>query len=140
MARLLRVAGDGVPLVALIGVGAIDFPGLVAPAAAARWRALSPAASRLRDAIRGLRGGADGRVRRALARHDPAPLPGDVVLYLSEEATALYSDDPEADWAGLADRVRVEVLPGPNPDLLREPVVGDLAARIRAAAAARPGP
>ena len=137
--RRLRAAGDDVALLALIGVSDADFPSLVAPAAARRGRAARrapPVAERLRS----LRAAARRRVRdgrepfaRALARHVPAPLPGGATLYLAAEATAVYSRDPEGDWAGLADRVRVEVLPGPNDGLLREPVVADLASRLHAA-------
>ncbi len=135
VARRLRAEGSEVSLVALIGVGAIDFPTLVSPTAAARYREgrsplrrarrhlvrtrdLDPAAcaALLRRAIpavsRRIRASAGRQrarggdpARRALALHAPDPLPGAVRLYLSAEATALYSDDPASDWAGLADRL-----------------------------------
>ena len=162
VARRLRAEGsEGVLL--LIGVGAIDFPTLVSSPALARYRAARRPMGRLRRGLtrgRGAglpppalrRGGflaiarriraAAGRAgrrdasepaRRALRDHAPRPLSGDATLYLSAEATPLYSTDPARDWAGLADRLRVEILPGTNDDLLREPIVGELARRIRSA-------
>lgn len=78
---------------------------------------------------------ASGAVRRsaAMGRRARGRLPGDAILYLATEATARYTDDPAADWAGLAERLTIEELPGANDDLLRPPLVADLAARIDAA-------
>lgn len=138
VARALRAEGADVPVLALIGIGAADFPGLVSPAAAARHRAQGRLLRRLRrDGPIGL--ARELRPRRrppaavVVARHAPSRLPGAAALYLSAEATAPYSDDPLADWAGLADAVRVEVVPGPNEGLLEEPAVADTARWLRAA-------
>jgi amino acid adenylation domain-containing protein len=158
MARRLRAEGRDVRHLALVGVSAFDFPCLVSPDAAARYRAahrLVPRAGRYlartdgRDALallarrirraaaaRGSRG-ADGRAsweaatRAAMRGYAPHRLAGRATLYLSAEETAWYTRDPAGDWDGLADDVRVRTLPCAHGSLLREPMVGELAARIR---------
>ena len=61
----------------------------------------------------------------------PRRLAGHATLYISAEETARYSRDPAGDWAGLADDVRVRTLSCAHGNLLQEPAVGELAARIR---------
>ena len=158
MARRLRAEGRDVRHLALVNVSAFDFPSLVSPDAAARYRAAHrpvPRARRYlarthgRDAVallayrirraaaaRGLRG-AGGRAsweaatRAAMRGYAPRRLAGHATLYLSAEETARYSRDPAGDWAGLSDDVRVRTLSCAHGNLLQEPAVGELAARIR---------
>lgn len=151
MARQLRAEGRDVRHVALIGVGPYDFPTLVSASATAGFGRLVPRLGRrvrqvrtypvrrrLRHCRRWMAVKAGGprpvlfaaRRAAAMARYAPRPLPGHATLYLSAGETAAYSDDPAGDWAGLCDDARVDTFPGPHRELLREPVLGELARRI----------
>ena len=68
--------------------------------------------------------------RQACADYRPRPFPGPALLVLAEESAARYTDDPAADWAGLADQVEVHILEGGYADMLTEPSVADLAVLI----------
>ena len=128
VARRLRERGAEVGLLALIGVGASDFPGLLPPEAVARQSATLPRTPVRRRVSRAIRRG--DTTRTLMRGYAPARLPGAATLYLPARAVALYSDDPAADWAGLADRPDVVLLAGDDGDLLHEPVVGELARAI----------
>jgi thioesterase domain-containing protein/acyl carrier protein len=157
MARRLRAGGRDVRHLALVGVSAFDFPSLVLPEAAARYRAahgVVPRAARYlartrgRDApallahrirraaaARGVRGAGrratwEAATRAATRGYAPGRLAGDATLYLAAEETARYSRDPAGDWAGLADEVRVRMLPCPHGTLVKEPAVGGLATAV----------
>ncbi len=57
--------------------------------------------------------------------------PGSIELVLGEVTTARYSEAPAHDWRALAtDGVRVLVLPGEDNDMLKEPLVDELAAHL----------
>ncbi len=157
IARVLRTDGGDVAL-ALIGIDAGDFPALVSDAARARHLASRAPGARARrhlarartldrrrrpahHAVAARALGAE--VRGAWARrrapdpfgpaaHRPAPVPGHAELVLSDDATARWSADPAADWAGLAASVGVTVLRCGNDDLLREPAVADVARALSA--------
>ena len=162
VARRLRAEGSqGVLL--LIGVGAIDFPTLVSSPALARYRAPRRPMGRLRrgltrgegrratsagpppgrvpgdrpeDEGRGRPRRTEGRKRTrppGAARPHAASLRGRDALPLGRGDSRSTAPTRPAISAGLADRLRVEILPGTNDDLLREPIVGELARRIRSA-------
>jgi len=51
--------------------------------------------------------------QEALASHRPSPFPGRPLVVLHEEDTALYSSDPERDWAALgSEGIEVVIAPG----------------------------
>jgi thioesterase domain-containing protein/acyl carrier protein len=130
VARRLRAGGADVALLALIGVGGADFPGLLAPPALARWRSSQPAVP-LRRRI--------GRIVHpeamlvTLRGHRPARLPGTATLFLSGPGAGRYTADPSADWAALAERTEVVLLAGDDEGLMHEPGVGELARELAAA-------
>ena len=168
MARRLRAEARDVRHLALVGVSPYDFPSLVSPGAAARYRASRRMIARVRCYLaeaRGLPAGRRLRHRRdgvlilarelrraalpregradagrpaswiemrevAMRRYEPPPLAGHGTLYLSAGETARYSHDPATDWAGLCSDARVRTFSGAHGDLMREPVVTELAARL----------
>ncbi len=150
VARALRATGAAVPL-ALIGIDAGDFPGLVPRAGLARHRASRRPAARLRRhlslsraeralAMRVL--ARDLRARRGAdsfgpAFHRPDRIPGAALLVLSEDQTARWTDEPARDWSGLADAVEVQMVRASNGDLVREPAVGEVARLLDGAVGAQ---
>lgn len=70
--------------------------------------------------------------QEALAAHRPQPFPGRPLVVLHEEDTALYSTDPEEDWAGLgSEGIELVVLPGSDHAMLEPTGVDGLAAVLR---------
>ncbi|MGE0027805.1 MAG: AMP-binding protein [Thermoleophilia bacterium] len=150
VARALRAAGGAAPH-ALVGIDAGDIPGLVPRSGLARHRASRRPVARLRRHL------ALSRAERALATrvfvrdlrarpgdgpfgpgfHRPDRIPGPVLLVLSEEQTARWTDAPARDWSGLADAVDVRMVGASNGDLVREPAVGEVARLLGAAAGAQ---
>ncbi|MDH5281524.1 MAG: AMP-binding protein, partial [Thermoleophilia bacterium] len=66
----------------------------------------------------------------ALAMHRPTAYPGQALVVLHAEETAVYTENPARDWAALADHVDIEVLPGAEHAMLEEPGSGRLAELI----------
>lgn len=65
--------------------------------------------------------------RHATDAYAAHPYPGRVLLFLTEETTSLYSEDPPADWARLArGGVEALILPGNGRDLHGERLVDEV--------------
>jgi len=57
--------------------------------------------------------------QEALASHRPSPFPGRPLVVLHEEDTALYSSDPERDWAALgSEGIELVIAPGSTHSML----------------------
>jgi amino acid adenylation domain-containing protein len=69
-------------------------------------------------------------LQRALAEHEPATYPGTALLILHEEETSVYSEDPKHDWARIAERIDLEVLPGADHAMLEGSGIDRLAALL----------
>lgn len=64
---------------------------------------------------------------RALTLHLPRRFPGRALVVLHEDDTALYTDNPQREWAPLADYVEIALVPGALHAMLEKPAVGRLA-------------
>jgi len=66
--------------------------------------------------------------QEALASHRPSPFPGRPLVVLHQEDTALYSSDPEGDWAALgSEGIELVIAPGSAHSMLEADNVSVLA-------------
>src|SRR5258707_4875162 len=70
--------------------------------------------------------------RRALRRYVPASYQGRVVLFLASDDASLPSDDPALRWGRAAEQLEIQAVPGDHYQIVTEPHVRTLAARMKA--------
>jgi thioesterase domain-containing protein len=113
---LARLTGVPVPAVDLAGLdeaGALSLVLAEGQAAGVLPPGLEP--SELRRLFERYRAN-----RRALARYEPVPYPGEAMLFRSRERPAGRDDGAALGWQGLIARLRVREVPGDHYTLLQE--------------------
>ena len=72
-----------------------------------------------------------GYLQQAFRSYVPHSYPGQIVLFLSQETSALYFTDPIADWKNLAKGgLVIHEFPGDDKEMLMEPFVRRLAQKL----------